>query len=280
MTTFSRAGLAAAATRASPGIAPRETRDAARCAYVVRETRATSRGGRARLGASRGGSRPVRALLGDQEVRSPPARHPSTRAVSLSRHLTLARSSSSRSPLAPSGGSRGFPREILAAPTLRLAPTRARERTRRSRRATSHPPCDPRNPPRSSTRRSHRVRHPRPSSGSPDHATARPLAGRRAARFPAADVRDSSSLPLTRLVPSSPHPPRSRRIRTSGTSSRPRRTPSRPTRRRLCGRRSRASRHLPAMSGTRRMRWPTSSLARRMIARLFRSKRRISPCLP
>ena len=91
MTTFSRAGLAAAATRASPGIAPRETRDAARCAYVARETRATSRGGRARLGASRGGSRPVRALLGDQEVRSPPARHPSTRAASLSRATSPSR---------------------------------------------------------------------------------------------------------------------------------------------------------------------------------------------
>lgn len=152
MTTMARAGPAAASTRASPGIAPRETRDAARCGVSARAPRGTSRGGRARLGATRGGSRPVRALLGDQEVRSPPARRPWTRARA-SRATPPARDHrrGTRSHL-PEGRavSRG---KIPAAPSLRAAPTRARERPRRSRRATSHPPRDPRNPPRSSTRR-------------------------------------------------------------------------------------------------------------------------------
>jgi len=200
MTTFSRAGLAAAATRASPGIAPRETRDAARCAYVARETRATSRGGRTRLGASRGGSRPVRALLGDQEVRSPPARHPSTRAASLSRATSPSRDHrrGARSHLPED-------RAVSRGKSWRRRPSAWRRRARvnvpvdRAARRRTRPaipgtrPDRPRAVP-------HRVHHPPTLVGIPPTTPPRArLPRRRAARFPAADHRDSSSLPPSRV---------------------------------------------------------------------------------
>ena len=196
MTTFSRAGLAAAATRArrSERGAPRDSRRGAVRLCGARDARYQPRRSRAAPGASRGGSRPVR------------------RSSAIRRYVRRPRDTLRRvPPLAPP-----HPREIIVAePASHLPEDRAvsrgkswrRRPSARRRRARAHVPVD-----RAARRRTrpaipgtrpdrpravpHRVRHSPTLVGIPPTTPPRARSPRRrAGRFPAADNRDPSSSP-------------------------------------------------------------------------------------